>query len=103
MALGALSRKLEPLMTLARLVPIGVAACLFSARATAQISVPATHEPTAFDFMNLLAQHGLHDLANERWNAYGQATYITTFKPSFHAPYTNANGSVNSLVPDYER
>jgi hypothetical protein len=76
---------------------------LTSARAGAQQAPPAEHEETAFDFMNLLSQHGLHDLTNERWNAYGQFTYITVFKVPFHAPYTNLNGSTNSFLTDYER
>jgi hypothetical protein len=53
--------------------------------------------------MNVLADRGLHDLTDERWNAYGQFTYISSFKLPFHAPYTNANGSNHSLAPDYER
>ncbi len=53
--------------------------------------------------MRFLSQHGLHDVTNERWNVYGQFTYITNFKIPFHAPYTNANGAVNSFSPDYER
>jgi hypothetical protein len=69
----------------------------------AQAAPPAPHEGIAFDFMNLLSRFGLHDLDNERWNAYGQFTYITSFKVPFSAPYTNANGSIHSLSPDYER
>jgi high affinity Mn2+ porin len=53
--------------------------------------------------MNLLAHHGLHDIDDERWNAYGQLTYISSWKRSFEAPYTNANGSTNSLLPSSER
>ena len=53
--------------------------------------------------MSLLSQRGLHDLENERWNAYGQFTYITSFKLPFSAPYTNANGSINSFNTGYER
>lgn len=88
-----------------RLLPVGLAACiLFAAsRSIAKEAPPASHDDTAFDFMNLLSQHGLHDLTNERWNAYGQFTYITTFKVPFSAPYTNANGSNNSFNGDYER
>lgn len=71
--------------------------------AFAQAAPPAPHEEVAWDFMNLLSKRGLHDLTNERWNAYGQFTYITSFKLPFSAPYTNANGSVNSLSPEYER
>jgi hypothetical protein len=81
-----------------------VAGLLFAAaRAHAQAAPPAAHEDIAFDFMNLLARHGLHDLEHERWNVYGQFTYISSFKLPFSAPYTNANGSVNSLSTDYER
>ena len=80
-----------------------VLVALASPRARAQAGPPAAHESIAFDFMNLLSQHGLHDLENERWNAYGQFTYITSFKLPFSAPYTNANGSTNSLSTDYER
>jgi len=72
-------------------------------RARAQAAPPAPHEDVAWDFMNLLAEKGLHDLSNERWNAYGQFTYITSFKLPFAARYTNLNGSVNSLSTDYER
>jgi hypothetical protein len=86
-----------------------VAACLVarilfaSSPASAQAAPPAAHEDAAFDFMNLLSWHDLHDLNHESWNAYGQFTYISSWHPSFSARYTNANGSVNSLVPDPER
>ena len=39
----------------------------------------------------------------ERWNAYGQATYIANKHDAFPARYTNLNGSPNSLSPDRER
>ena len=51
----------------------------------------------------MLADKGLHDIENESWNAYGQFTYISSWKPSFYAPYTNLNGSINSLLPTAER
>jgi hypothetical protein len=90
---------------IARLVSIGLAAWLLltSAPVHAQAAPPGPHEDVAFDFMNLLSRHGLHDLEDERWNAYGQFTYITSFKLPWSAPYTNANGSIHSLVTDYER
>jgi hypothetical protein len=74
-----------------------------SARVHAQAGPPGEHQQIAFDFMNLLAHRGVHDLTDERWNAYGQFTFINTFKLGFDAPYTNANGSTNSLLPGYER
>lgn len=55
-----------------------------------------------FDFMNLLTDHGLHDLTNERFNAYGQVTTIASYKLPFAAAYTNKNGSINSLLPTGE-
>jgi hypothetical protein len=77
---------------------------LFSATpASAQPAPPAPHEDQAFDLMNLLTDHALHDIHDEAWNVYGQSTLISAWKPSFAAPYTNANGSVNSLSPDAEQ
>jgi high affinity Mn2+ porin len=87
------------------LAAVGVIAGMLSssAMARAQAARPAEHEDTAFDFMNLLTHHGLHDIDDESWNAYGQFTYISSWKLPFHAPYTNANGSSNSLLPGAER
>ena len=76
-----------------------VGALCVATRVHAQGAPPAAHEDTAFDVMNVLSDHGLHDLDHENWNLYGQTTYISSWHPSFAAPYTNANGSVNSLLP----
>jgi hypothetical protein len=76
---------------------------LASAPARAQAAPPAAHEDAAFDVMNLLAHRDLHDIDQESWNAYGQFTYISSWKLPFSAAYTNANGSINSLLPDAER
>lgn len=73
------------------------------ATASAQVAPPAGHKDEAFDVMNLLDQHGLHDIHDESWNVYGQFTYISSWKLPFHAPYTNANGSTSSLLPSAER
>ncbi len=56
-----------------------------------------------FSFMQWLSNSGLHDMHDERWNAYGQATYISSWKPAFPAAYTNLNGSPNSLTASAER
>jgi hypothetical protein len=64
-------------------------------------AAPRVESP--FSLMSALARRGLHDLKDERWNLYGQFTYISSWKPSFPARYTNANGSINSLLPDAER
>lgn len=71
---------------------------LTAAAARAGVTEPEGRSPDAFDFMNLLADHGLHALDDERWNAYGQLTWISTFKPGFHADYTGRN----SLSPNFE-
>lgn len=47
--------------------------------------------------MQVLADHGEHDLSHERWNAYGQFTWISSYKAPFSAPYTNFNGANKSL------
>jgi high affinity Mn2+ porin len=74
-----------------------------SSFARAQNGAPAPRSDDQFSFMQLLADNGLHDIENESWNAYGQFTYISSWKPSFSAPYTNLNGSINSLLPTAER
>ena len=76
---------------------------LSSSLVTAQNGAPAPRPSNEFSFMQLLADKGLHDIENESWNAYGQFTYISSWKPSFPAPYTNLNGSINSLLPTAER
>ncbi len=55
-----------------------------------------------FSVMQVLAEHGEHDLQHERWNAYGQFTWISSWKAPFSAPYTNLNGSNKSLSPNGE-
>lgn len=91
----------------ARVFPFGIAVSAFvlgmAGQAHAQAAPPAEHEETSPDIMNLLAAHGLHDIEHERWNLYGQFTYISSWKLPFSAAYTNANGSINSLVPTAER
>jgi high affinity Mn2+ porin len=76
---------------------------LASSLAYAQNGAPAPRPDEDFSFMKMLADKGLHDIDNESWNAYGQFTYISSWKPSFSAPYTNLNGSINSLLPTAER
>ena len=66
--------------------------------ANAQAAPPAAHDDAAFDVMNWLTHEGLHDIHDERWNAYGQLTYISSWKLPFPAPY----GGTNSLRPDGE-
>jgi high affinity Mn2+ porin len=77
-----------------RLLLVGcVGALLFftAFNANAQAAPPAGHDDTAFDFMNVLAAHDLHDIHDERWNVYGQLTLISQWKPAFAAAYSGAN------------
>lgn len=83
--------------------PVVAVVTLMSWRAGAQPVPPAPHEDTSFDIMNELSHRGLHDIHDETWNLYGQFTYITSYKPPIQAPYTNVNGSPNSLWPQAER
>ncbi len=76
---------------------------LVAALAHGQAAPPAAHEDDAFDVMNELSYRGLHDIKNEPWNAYGQFTYISSWKLPFSAPYTNLGGSNHSLVPSGEQ
>jgi len=78
-------------------------ALLASLPAGAQIGSPAPRPEEQPSLMKVLAEDGLHDIENESWNAYGQFTYISSWKPSFPALYTNLNGSINSLLPTAER
>jgi hypothetical protein len=74
------------------------AALAVSAPAAAGVVEPDERPDEQFDFMNLLAHHGLHDNEDERWNFYGQSTEITSFKLPFSAPYTGTS----SLSPNFE-
>jgi high affinity Mn2+ porin len=76
---------------------------LGSSLATAQSAPPVPGANDEFSFMQYLADKGLHNIEDESWNAYGQFTYISSWKLSFDAPYTNLNGSINSLLPTAER
>jgi high affinity Mn2+ porin len=71
--------------------------------AFSQSASPPPRPEEQSSFMKLLDEHGLHDTENESWNAYGQVTYISSWKPQFPALYTNANDSINSLLPSRER
>ena len=59
-------------------------------------------EPPDMDFMHVLASRGLHDIEQERWNAYGQVSLIGHYRSPLAAKYTNLNGSSKSLLPAEE-
>jgi hypothetical protein len=56
-----------------------------------------------FSIMQVLADHGLHDMENENWNVHGQASVVSQWKSAFPAAYTNLGGATNSLLPQAER
>jgi high affinity Mn2+ porin len=64
---------------------------------------PELNDKDEFSLMGTLSDLGLHNLKDERWNAYSQGTYISSFKQAFPAAYTNLNGTPNSLLPNAER
>jgi high affinity Mn2+ porin len=76
---------------------------LASGLANAQNGSPGPRSDEQPSLMQALSDNGLHDMENESWNAYGQFTYISSWKPSFSAAYTNLNGSINSLLPTAEQ
>ncbi len=78
-------------------------AVLEAGLARAQEAAPVAPGDDQPSLMKLLARHGSHDLEDERWNAYGQFTYIYGTQLGFLAPYTNAGGSINSLSPNSEQ
>jgi len=59
-------------------------------------------EGDEFSVMRLLSEAGKHDLQHERWNSYGQLTYISSWKAPFSASYSNLNGSEHSLSTSSE-
>ncbi len=81
------------------LAPLAVATGLLSGPAGAQDAAPTTPDPGQPTLMKELAKEGKHNIEDERWNAYGQFTYIYGWKQAFFAQYTNLNGSINSLLP----
>ena len=60
---------------------------------------PAKSDDTELGLMDHLSKTGQHDVHDETWNLYGQLTTIGFYKPSFHAAYTDLNGSNSSLKP----
>jgi hypothetical protein len=81
---------------------IPAALLLFASPARAEFVEPEGRATDTVNFLNLLTRHHLHDLASEQWNIYGQFTWISSFKLPLNAPYTNVNGSPNSLQPGFE-
>src|SRR2546423_13069296 len=89
--------------------PLAVALCVsillgpLPASAQQATTSPAPPSSEQITLMKVLTEHDRHEVEDENWNAYGQFTYISSWKPRFRAPYTNKNGSPNSLFPYHER
>ena len=69
-----------------------------TAQAKEPPSYPEIDDGGEFSLMGALSNFGLHNLQNERWNAYAQGTYIMSFKQAFPAAYTNLNGTPQLIV-----
>ncbi|MGA2535398.1 MAG: carbohydrate porin [Terracidiphilus sp.] len=69
---------------------------------TRESTPPIERDDTTMGFIHRLSKTGEHDVHNETWNVYGQITTIGFYKPSFHASYTDLNGSNSSLRTDSE-
>lgn len=82
---------------------IAISAALSALPAGADTDTLTDFSENNFSFMQTLSDLDWHDMREERWNAYGQATYISSWKPAFPAAYTNLNGTPNSLIPNAER
>ncbi len=87
----------------ARLAGFALLFAASSARGEGERGVGASLT-NAFDVMGAVStRRGLHNLDDESWNAYGQFTYISNWKPSFSAKYGNLNGADWSLHTQSER
>jgi hypothetical protein len=83
-----------PLLALALLVGLGTA--------RAEVAEPEPRDEDEFSLMRELFPNHPGPGVEEKWNAYGQSTYIHSDKGPFRAPYTNQGGSPNSLLPGHE-
>lgn len=102
-ALGRHEDSCGSIRTVQRITQLLSVILLAVCSATAQNDPAASPPDEPTTLMGSLAEHGKHDIENESWNVYGQFTYISGWKPAFSAPYTNLNGSPNSLLPTGER
>jgi high affinity Mn2+ porin len=85
------------------ILPVLTSFLLASSLASAQSGSPAPRPSEQFSSIQLLADKDPHHIENEKWNPYGQITYISSRKPPFYAPYSNLNGSTNSLLAAADR
>ena len=62
-----------------------------------EANYPELNDSDEISLMRTLSDFGLHDMKDERWNAYVQGTYISQWQPAFHAAYSNYHNTPNSL------
>jgi high affinity Mn2+ porin len=91
------------LMKLSKILLLLIVFSSTTSQAKEPPSYPEINDGGEFSLMGALSDLGLHNLQDERWNAYAQGTYISSFKQAFPAAYTNLNGTPNSLLPNAER
>lgn len=85
-----------------RIIATGLSLCFLPAYAFPDVSRVPVFDEDNFSLIKTISDLGLFPMNEERWNAYGQATYISSWKPAFPAAYTNLNGTPNSLVSEGE-
>src|SRR5664280_164314 len=100
---GELNKKWSDYLSWMKISKILLVCAVFLATTAQAENFPDLNDDGELSLMGTLSDLGLHNLQDERWNAYAQGTYISSFKQAFPAAYTNLNGTPNSLLPKAER
>src|SRR5664280_453269 len=100
---GELNKKWSDYLSWMKISKILLLCAVFLATIAQAENYPDLNDDGEFSLMGALSDLGLHNLQDERWNAYAQGTYMSSFKQAFPAAYTNLNGTPNSLLPNAER
>ena len=100
---GELNKKWSDYLSWMKISKILLVCAVFLATIAQAENYPDLNDDGEFSLMGALSDLYWHNLKDERWNAYAQGTYISSFKQAFPAAYTNLNGTPNSLSPNAER
>jgi high affinity Mn2+ porin len=98
-----LNQKWPDYLSWMKILKILLVCAVFLATTAQAENFPDLNDDGELSIMGALSDLGLHNLQDERWNAYAQGTYMSSFKQAFPAAYTNLNGTPNSLSPNAER